>query len=58
MTQTGNIPQQNTETGIDERPRDGVKPAVRQRFSGVLASNWLLCLLVFGGALVFDLHNL
>src|SRR5579859_8201691 len=58
MTQTGNIPQQNTQTGIEERLHDGVKPAVRQRFSGLLTSNWLLCLLVFGGALVFDLHNL
>ncbi len=58
MTQTGNIPQQNTETGMEERPRDAAKPAVRQRLLRALASNWLLGLLVFGAALVFDLHNL
>ncbi len=58
MTQTGNIPQQNTETTIEAKPRDAAKPAFRQRLSRMLTSNWLLCLLVFGGALVFDLHDL
>ena len=58
MTQTGNIPQQNTETGIEEKPRDASHPPIRQRLLRALTSNWLLCLLVFGGALVFDLHNL
>ena len=58
MTQTGNIPQQNTETSIDQEPRDTAKPPLRRRLSELLTSNWLLCLLVFGGALVFDLHNL
>ena len=58
MTQTGNIPQQNTETGIDQQPQAAAKPPIRQRLSSLLTSNWLLCLLVFGSALVFDLHNL
>ena len=58
MTQTGNIPQQNTETGIKEKPRNAATPAARQRLLRALTSNWLLCLLVFGGALVFDLHSL
>lgn len=58
MTQTGNIPQQNTENGSVGRPRDTAKPALRQRLSRTLTSNWLLCLLVFAGALVFDLRNL
>jgi hypothetical protein len=58
MAQTAdNIPQQNAETGIEEQ-RGALKPASRQRLLRVLTSNWFLCLLVFGGALVFDLHNL
>jgi len=58
MAQTGNIPQQSAESGIEEGPRDTIKPTRRQRLLQVLASNWLLGLLVFGVALVFDLHNL
>src|SRR5437660_155268 len=58
MTQTGNIPQQNTETDLHDRPPEAAKPALRQRLLRLLTTNWLLCLLVFSGALVFDLHNL
>src|SRR5689334_7979784 len=57
MTQTGNIPQQNTEPDIEE-PRNAARAPVRQRLLRVLTANWLLGLLVFGGALFFDLHNL
>jgi mannosyltransferase len=58
MTQTGNIPQQNVETSIENRQPDAVNSTSRQRLLRVLASNWLLGLLVFAVALVFDLHNL
>src|SRR5260370_18785857 len=60
MTQTGNTQRQSEEAaiGIENRLQDAIKSAGRQRFAQVLASNWLLCLLVFGVALVFDLHSL
>src|SRR5713101_1039573 len=60
MTQTGNTQRQSEEAAIDieNRSQDAIKSAGRQRFVQVLASNWLLCLLVFGVALVFDLHSL
>ncbi|HEU0002794.1 MAG TPA: glycosyltransferase family 39 protein [Ktedonobacteraceae bacterium] len=58
MAQTGDIRQQNAETSIEGGPRDAITSTGRQRLLRVLASNWLLCLLVFGAALVFDLHNL
>ncbi len=58
MAQTGKISQQSAEASIEDRPRDAVKLSGRQRLLRALASNWLLCLLVFGVALLFDLHNL
>jgi hypothetical protein len=60
MTQTGNTQRRSEEAAIDieNRSQDAIKSAGRQRFAQVLASNWLLCLLVFGVALVFDLHSL
>src|SRR6266849_8191889 len=58
MAQTGNIQQQSEDANIENNPRDVIKSAGRQKFAQVLASNWLWCLLVFGVALVFDLHSL
>jgi mannosyltransferase len=58
MAQTGNIDQQSEENAIENKPRDAINSTGRQRFAQVLASNWLSCVLVFGAALVFDLHNL
>lgn len=58
MTQTGDIPQQGAEIGIEDRPQDALKLTARQQLLRALTSNWLLSLLVFAGALLFDLHNL
>src|SRR6202165_4200127 len=58
MARTGNIRKQSAKANIEERQQDAVQLSGRQRLLRVLVSNWVLCLLVFGVALVFDLHNL
>src|SRR5260370_31406702 len=60
MTQTGNTQRQSEEAAIEieKRSQDAINSGGRRRFAQVLASNWLLCLLVFGVALVFNLHSL
>ena len=58
MAQAGKIPQQSAEASAENRSQKAIKPTSRQRLSRVLASNWLSCLLIFGVALLFDLHNL
>ncbi len=65
MTQTGNtegriegesLPGETI--AIENAPQDTLKPSGWQRIARLFSSNWLLCLLVFGAAVGFDLYRL
>lgn len=58
MTQTGNLQQQSAETGIENKPQNAIQHSPLQRLAQLLSANWLLCVLVFGAALGFDLYRL
>src|SRR3984893_14240507 len=65
MTQTGNTQQQAEEALLSgevaitkSKQEESIKSSRWQRLAQLLSANWLLCLLVFGVALVFDLYRL
>src|SRR3984893_6502595 len=58
MTPTGNTQQQAEEALLSGEVAITKSKSHWQRLAQLLSANWLLCLLVFGVALVFDLYRL